>query len=101
MPATFEYSRRTQSSTRFAPVVRLRYARASPNTASYADVVACESHVRRSRPYPVSTTWVSIGTRWQLISRFIVNTRVAGSAPPKTTSKQGPLFPPPSHHDSL
>src|SRR5207245_1544547 len=101
IPATFEYSRRTRSSTRLAPVARLRYARASPKTASYADVVACDSHVSRSRPYPVSTTWVSIGTRWPLISRFIMKTRVAGSAPPKTTSKHGPLLPPPSHHDSL
>src|SRR3989441_1737788 len=95
MPATFEYSRRTRSSTRLAPVARFRYASASPNTASYADVVACESHVNRSRPYPVSTTWVSIGMRWPLTSRFIMNTRVAGSAPPKTTSKHGPLLPPP------
>jgi hypothetical protein len=33
-PATFEDSRRTRSSTFFAPVARLRYARASPKTAS-------------------------------------------------------------------
>src|SRR5438034_5685052 len=30
-----------------------------------------------------------------------MNTRVAASAPPKTTSRQGPLFPPPSHQASL
>src|SRR3990172_3910466 len=100
-PATFEYSRRNRSSTRFAPVARLGYARVSPKTASYADVEPWESQVRRSSPYPVSTTCVSIGTRCPFASRFCMKTRVAASAPPKTTSMQGPLFPPPSHHDSL
>ena len=50
IPATFEYSVRTRSSTFFAPVARFRYARASPKTASYADVVPWESHTSRSSP---------------------------------------------------